>query len=143
MMGTKIAPFTTHTIDVQWSHLHAPDDKFGADSANHNITVVVDDELQTKLDQLLKESGATKINGMRTDDNGTTLLKAKSKTMVKKNVNTFPCRDAAAERTEAVPFGGDKVRLRLAPALLSRDNSLSLYLNGCQIIEKNMQDSSG
>ena len=143
MMGTKIAPFTTHTIDVQWSHLHAPDDKFGADSANHNITVVVDDELQTKLDQLLKESGATKINGLRTDDNGTTLLKAKSKTMVKKNVNTFPCRDAAAERTEAVPFGGDKVRLRLAPALLSRDNSLSLYLNGCKIIEKNMQDSSG
>ena len=41
MMGTKIAPFTTHTIDVQWSHLHAPDDKFGADSANHNITCLL------------------------------------------------------------------------------------------------------
>ena len=32
--------------------------------------------------------------------------------------------------------------LRLAPAVLSRDNSLSLYPNGCQIIEKNMQDGS-
>jgi len=139
----RISPFTTHTLDVVWSHLHAPDDKFGADSANHNITVLVDTELQTKLDSIIKEHGVTKINGMRIDNEGRTLLKAKSKTLVKKGVAVFPCRDAAAERTDAVPFGGDKVRLRLAPALLTRDNSLSLYLNGVQIIEKNDRLDSG
>mgnify|MGYP003117128650 CR=1 FL=1 len=105
----KLNAFTTETVDVVWSHLHAPDDKFGADSANHNITVIVDDELQKKLDDMVKESGATKVNGMRTDDEGRTLLKAKSKAFVKKNVHVFPCRDASANRTDAVPFGGDKV----------------------------------
>tara|TARA_Y100000004_G_scaffold177661_1_gene219469 strand:+ start:437 stop:952 length:516 start_codon:yes stop_codon:yes gene_type:complete len=142
-MTTKINPFTTDTVQVKWAHLHAPDDKFGADSANHNITVVVDDELQKKLDQLVQENGASKINGLRTDEDGLTTLKAKSKTFVKKDVRVFPCRDAGANRTEAVPFGGDEVRLRLAPAVLTRDNSMSLYLNGVQIITKNAYDESG
>jgi hypothetical protein len=136
-MTTKIDAFTTDTLTVQWSHLHQPDDKFGADSANHNISVMVDAKLQKKLDQLMKESGASKMNGMRTDNEGNTILKAKSKTLVKKGEKTFPCRDASAAKTDALPFGGDKVRLRLAPALLTRDNSMSLYLNGVQIIEKN------
>tara|TARA_R100000458_G_C8276181_1_gene251419 strand:+ start:3568 stop:4092 length:525 start_codon:yes stop_codon:yes gene_type:complete len=139
-MTTKISPFTTDTLDCIWSHLHAPDDKFGADSANHSITVMVDKQLQMKLDEIMKETGADKINGMRVDDEGRTLLKAKSKTLVKKGIKAFPCRDAAAERTEAVAFGGDKVRLRLAPAVLTRDGSLSFYLNGVQIIEKNERD---
>ena len=142
-MTTKISPFTTHTLDAVWSHLHAPDNKFGEDTANHSITVLVDKELQKKLDAIVKESGATKINGMRVDDDGRTLLKAKSKTLVKKGVKVFPCRDAAAERTDAVAFGGDKVRLRLAPALLTRDGSLSIYLNGVQIIEKNSMELGG
>jgi len=142
-MTTKINPFTTDTLEVKWAHLHAPDDKFGADSSNHNITVVVDEELQKKLDQLMQENGATKINGLRTDDDGLVTLKAKSKTFVKKDVRVFPCRDAGASRTEAVPFGGDAVRLRLAPALLTRDGSMSLYLNGVQIITKNAFEDSG
>ncbi len=137
MMTTKISAFTTDTMDVVWSHLHAPDDKFGADSANHNITVLVDAQLQKKLDSLLKESGATKINGMRENDEGQTLLKVKSKTFVKKGITAFPCRDAGNNKTDVIPFGGDKARLRVAPAVLTRDNSMSLYLNGCQIIEKN------
>ena len=135
-MTTKIDAFTTDTLEVQWSHLHQPDDKFGADSANHNISVLVDKKLQKTLDKLLKESGATKINGMRTDDEGRTILKAKSKTLVKKGERTFPCRDASAAKTDSLPFGGDTVRLRLAPAVLTRDGSMSLYLNGCQIIDK-------
>jgi hypothetical protein len=139
-MTTKIEAFTTETVEVQWGHLHQPDEKFGADSANHNISILVDKVLQKKLDQLLKESGATKINGMRTDDDGRVILKAKSKTLVKKGEKTFPCRDASAAKTDVLPFGGDTVRLRLAPAVLARDGSMSLYLNGCQIIEKNSED---
>jgi hypothetical protein len=139
-MTTKIEAFTTETVLVQWGHLHQPDDKFGADSANHNISVVVDKPLQKKLDLLLKESGATKINGMRVTPDGDTVLKAKSKTLVKKGEKTFPCRDASSAKTDAIAFGGDMVRLRLAPAVLTRDGSMSLYLNGCQIIEKNSGD---
>lgn len=143
MAMTKIGPFTTETLEVVWGHLHAPDDKFGADASNHNITILVDDELQAKLDSLVKESGATKINGQRTDDEGRNLLKVKTKTFTKRGDKTFPCRDAAAKRTDAVPFGGDSVRLRLAPAILTRDNSMSLYLNGVQIINKNVKDTGG
>jgi len=138
----KASTFNTHTVEVKWSHLHAPDDKFGADSSNHNITIVVDDEMQRKLDEVQQETGANKVNGLQEKD-GVKLLKVKSKAFVKKNVHTFPCRDAKAQRTDAVPFGGDKVILRLSPAVLTRDTSLSLYLNGCQIIEKNDRDDGG
>tara|TARA_R100000742_G_C4276516_1_gene97652 strand:- start:150 stop:677 length:528 start_codon:yes stop_codon:yes gene_type:complete len=139
----KIPAFTTETVNVVWSHLHAPDDKFGEDSANHNITIEVDDDLAAVLDGIKAKANATKINGMRVDDEGRNLLKVKSKAFVKKNVHTFPCRDAETKRTDAVPFGGDTVRLRLSPAVLSRDNSLSFYLNGCQIITKEVRDTGG
>ena len=140
---TKVSGFVTDTLEVVYGHLHRPDDKFGADSANHSVTVLVEGDLKAKLDTLLKESGATKINGMRNDDEGRTLLKVKSKIFVKKGEQTFPCRDALSNRTEATPFGGDKVRLRLNPAVLDRDNSMSIYLKGCQIIEKSATDSGG
>ncbi len=139
----RVPPVTTSTLNVVWSHLHAPDDKFGEDASNHNITVMVDEELQSTLDEIKVKLNASKINGMRTDDEGRNLLKVKSKAFVKKNVHTFPCRDADTKRTDAVPFGGDTVRLRLSPAKLSRDDSLSFYLNGCQIITKEVRDSGG
>ena len=143
MMTSKIKAFVTDTVEVVYGHLHRPDDKFGADSANHNVTILVDDNLQPILDDLLKTSAATKINGMRVDDDGRTLLKVKSKIFVKKGTQTFPCRDAMSKETTATPFGGDKVRLRLNPAVLDRDNSMSIYLNGCQIVEKNATDTGG
>jgi len=142
-MTSKIKAFVTDTVEVVYGHLHRPDDKFGADSANHNVTILVDEDLQPILDSLLKTSAATKINGMRVDDDGRTLLKVKSKIFVKKGTQTFPCRDAMSKETTATPFGGDKVRLRLNPAVLDRDNSMSIYLNGCQIVEKNAQDTGG
>jgi len=140
-MTNKIRPFTTDTLTVRWGHLHMPDDKFGEDTANHSVTVIVDADLQTVLDDMMAEAGASKINGLREDDEGITLLKAKSKTFVKRGDKTFPCRDAKAQPTTATAFGGDKVRLRLSPVKLTRDDSLSLFLNGCQIIEKNQVDS--
>ncbi len=140
---TQMNEITTETLDVRWSHLHRPDDKFGADAANHNITVVVNDELQKKLEEVMAESGSKKINGLRTDDEGVTLLKAKTKLYVKEGTPAFPCVDSANEMTNAIPFGGDKVRLKLKPILLTRDGSVSLFLNGCQIIEKNEGGSRG
>jgi|TARA_R100000664_G_scaffold31052_1_gene44240 hypothetical protein len=140
-MMTKMSPIYTNTLDVQWSHLHKPDDKFGS-PGNHNITVVVNEDLQTTLDKTLKDSGAKKINGMREAD-GVTTIKVKSTIYTKDGTNTFPCKDASTNDTDAVPFGGDKVRLRLSPMVISRDNSLSFFLNGCQIIEKNEKANSG
>ena len=137
----KMKPFTTGTLTVRWGHLHAPDTKFGEDAANHSITIIVDDELSNRLEEMKVEAGASKINGLREDEDGVTLLKAKSKTFVKKGEKMFPCRDASAQPTQATPFGGDKVRLRLSPVKLTRDGSMSVFLNGCQIIEKNQADS--
>ena len=135
-MSTRIENFITEPVEVRWSHLHKADTKFGVDAANHNITVVVDDELQNTLDEVVQKNHATKVNGLRTDDEGVTTLKAKTKVFVKKNVDAFPCVDAGANATEAIPFGGDTVKLRLATVLIDRDQSMRFFLNGVQIIEK-------
>jgi hypothetical protein len=139
-MLTKMPQFVTETINVMWSNLLKPDVAFGEASANHNITVVVDDKLNKTLKALLKKSGAKKVNGMREKD-GVVTLKCKSRVHI--DSGKFPCVDAAAQTTDIVPFGGDKVRLKLAPAIIKKDNSLSLYLNGIQIVERSENNGSG
>ncbi len=140
---SRIPSFVSQTLETKWSNLLKPDTAFGDDSANHNITVVVDAEFKKVLAQVLKASGAKKINGLRTVE-GVDTFKAKSKVHIESG--KFPCHDSQGAETTVVPFGGDKVRLRLAPMVIARDNSLSIYLNGVQIIEKNSsssQDSKG
>jgi hypothetical protein len=134
MKSTKLPPLVTETLEVKWSNLLKPDTNFGENSANHNITVIVDKNLGKVLADLLKRSGAKKINGV-SEKEGVKYVKFKSKNHIDKI--KFPCVDALAKETNVVAFGGDKVRLKLQPMILSRDNSLSLYLNGVQIIEKN------
>ena len=135
--------FVTEDLEVRWSHLHKPDNKFGLDSANHNITVVLDDETKQYMDDVAKELGCTKINSMRDEDDGTTTLKSKTKIFVRKEVHVFPCVDASAKPTAATPYGGDRVKLKLTPVVIERDNSLSMFLNGVQIIEKAERDTTG
>lgn len=130
----KSSSFITTTLMTKWSNLLKPDIAFGEGSANHNITVVVDADFRTVLNNILKTTGAKKINGLR-ESEGVTYFKAKSKVHVDQGV--FPCVDSQGNPTSAVPFGGDKVRLKLVPMVLARDNSLSIYLNGIQVIEKN------
>ena len=142
MTKNKPATFVTGTLDVQWAFLHKIDDKFGK-PGNHNITVVVDDELQSQLDKLKTEHNASKINGMRTTDDGVTLIKAKTSSFTKKGQEVFPCYDANAQKTEAIAFGGDKVKLKLTPMILDRDSSMSLFLSGVQIIDKKPYEDTG
>ena len=130
----------TEELEVRWSHLHKPDTKFGIDASNHNITVVLNEDTQKQMDDIAKEMGCTKINGLRTDDDGINTLKSKTKLFVRKDVNVFPCVDAAAKATEATPYGGDRVKLKLTPVVIERDNSLSMFLNGVQIVEKAARD---
>lgn len=136
----KMPQFVTEVLEVKWSNLLKPDTAFGEASANHNITVILDKNLEKQLADILKKSGAKKINGIMEKD-GVKTLKAKSRVHVEQG--KFPCVDSAAQETDAVPFGGDKVRLKLAPAVVARDNSLSVYLNGIQIVEKNANNTTG
>ena len=133
----KLSKFITDNVKVTFSHLQRPDDKFGADTANFNITVVMTPELETKIKQIVKQSEAKKVNGVWENDEGTKLIKFKNRIMVKNGDASFGCVDARNQPTKAVAMGGDVVRLLLAPSLIQRDNSLSIYLDGVQIIEKN------
>jgi|TARA_Y100000289_G_scaffold65419_1_gene78954 hypothetical protein len=141
----KLDTFNTETLEVQWAHLHRADDKFGA-PGHHNITVVVDDQLNDQLNKIAKEAGAAKINGL-SDKEGKKFIKVKSTLYtnppegMEKKV-AFPCVDSDTNSTDETPMGGDKVRLRLKPFVISRDNSMSFFLNGCQIIEKNGSSGS-
>jgi hypothetical protein len=138
-MADKIPGFVTEVVDCRWSNLSKPDVEFGEASANHNITVVVDEPLNKKLQEILKKSGAKKINGLKEKD-GVTTLKAKTKSHIEKG--SFPCFDSQAKPSEVVAMGGDRVKLRLQPVVLSRDKSLSLYLNGVQIVHKGERSGS-
>lgn len=134
----KLPQFVTETLECKWSNLLKPDTAFGEASANHNITVVLDKKLQTKLQDILKKSGAKKINGIY-EKEGVSYIKVKSRVHVE--AGKFPCVDANAQETDVVAFGGDKVRLKLAPAIVARDKSLSFYLNGVQIVERSESNS--
>lgn len=135
-MPDRIKSIITKTLEVKWSNLLKPDTAFGDGSANHNITVVLTPELESTLSAIAKEHGAKKINGMYEKD-GVRTIKFKSKTHVDKG--SFPCQDSTGNYTDVVPFGGDTVRLKLAPALITKgaSKSMSFYLNGVQIVVKN------
>lgn len=133
----KISKFITENLSVNFSHLNRPDDKFGADTANFNITVALTSALETKIKELVKQSGAKKVNGVWENEKGDKLIKFKNRVMVKNGDTVFPCVDSRNQPTRATAMSGDVVRLLLSPALIQRDNSLSIYLDGVQIIEKN------
>lgn len=138
-MPERIKNIITPPSEVKWSNLLKPDDMFGEASANHNITVVLTPELDSILQVVAKENGAKKINGIYEKD-GVKTIKFKSKTHVGRGA--FPCQDSTGNYTDVVPFGSDIVRLKLAPALITKGaaKSMSFYLNGVQIVTKNSSD---
>ena len=128
-------------LEVVWSHLHAPDTAFGG--KNHNITVILTKELEDAIKGAIKNSNfgkVSKINGISERD-GSRRLKVKNSQQAAKGAVSFPCVDANAKPTRTVPFGGDTVRLMMVPAYLDRDGSVSFYLEGVQIIQKNESPS--
>jgi hypothetical protein len=133
----KISKFITENVTVNFSHLNRPDDKFGADTANFNITVALTAALEQQIKDLVKSSGAKKVNGVWENENGDKLIKFKNRIMVKNGDTVFPCVDSRNQPTKATAMAGDIVRLLLSPALIQRDNSLSIYLDGVQIVQKN------
>ena len=138
-MADRIKNVITPVVEVKWSNLIKPDTMFGDGSANHNITVVLTPELEGILMTIAKDNGPKKINGTYEKD-GLRTVKFKSKSYVGKG--SFPCQDSTGSYTDVVPFGSDTVRLKLAPALVVKGaaKSMSFYLNGVQIVQKNSND---
>jgi hypothetical protein len=132
----------TDVITVSFANLHKPDDKFGADSANFNVTVPMTDELQAQIKKAVASTGAKKVNGVYEKD-GEKFIKFKNRIAVKDGAKSFPCVDSQNKPTTVTAAGGDDVRLLVSPRLLKRDNSMSIYLDGVQIINKNSQFGGG
>ena len=140
MPVNKIPGFITDDVTLTWACLEKPDVHFGPESANHNVTFVLDGELAKKIASILKSSGGKKVNGKYEKD-GVVMLKVKSKQHIDKV--RFPTFAADATPSEVPLFGGDVVRLKLQPILIARDNTLSFYLNGVQLVTKNSKGYTG
>jgi hypothetical protein len=120
-------------MTVTFAYLNKPDDKFGADAANFNITVPLESNLSGQIKDAVSKTGAKKVNGVYEKD-GNKFIKFKNRILVRDGARSFPCVDSKNNPTNVTASGGDVVRLLLSPSLIKRDNSLSVYLDGVQII---------
>jgi hypothetical protein len=126
--------FYTQDVTVKWSHLMAPDDKFG--NPNHSVTVELTPELSKQLQSSVKELGGTKINGLQ-EKEGIKTVKFKNVLKAKEGIRVFPVVGPDAKPTDVVPFGSDIVRVKVTPALIGRDNSVSFYMESIQLVTRN------
>ncbi len=138
-----MSKFITDKLTVSFAYLNKPDDKFGEDTANFNVTVTLTPELQDQVKAAVKATGAKKVNGVWENDEGVKQIKFKNRILVKDGARAFPCVDSQNQATTMTASSGDVVRLLLAPCLIKRDNSMSIYLDGVQIIEKNSTFGGG
>jgi hypothetical protein len=123
--------FNTPSVKVVWANIADPDEYRG--TIKHQIQVQVTPELQELLDE---KSGGSDINGLRQDNEGNTILKAKSSVYTKEGEVRFGrVFDATGKDTEVNPYKNDTVRLRLSPFKLD-NGSVSFFLNAVQIVEK-------
>ena len=134
--------FVTEAATVRWSHLMKPDDKFG--NPHHSVTVVVTPSIQEQLDAAMKSLNGTKINGLKTDtETGDTLIRFKNVLKAREGAVQFPILDSEDNATDTIPFSSDKVRVKVTPSLLSRDKSVSFYMEKIQLIERNYEGGGG
>ena len=138
-----MSKFITEATTVTFAYLNKPDDKFGADTANFNVTIPLTDAVATQVKAAVAATGAKKVNGVYEDKEGNKQIKFKNRILVRDGARSFPCVDSQNKPTQQTASGGDVVKLLLSPSLIKRDNSLSIYLDGVQIIEKNSTFGGG
>lgn len=131
--STYAKPFVTGNVIVKWSHLMSPDDKFG--NPNHSVTVELTTELQKQVQASVKELGGKKINGMK-DSDGIKTIKFKNVLKAREGIKVFPVMGPDTLPTDTIPFGTDVVRVKVTPALIARDDSVSFYMESIQLIER-------
>jgi len=119
-----------------------PDDKFG--NPHHSVTIIVDAELQGQLDSAMQELNGNKINGLKTDtETGQKLIRFKNVLKAREGISQFPVLDSEDKLTDTIPFGTDKVRVKVTPSLIERDGSVSFYMDKIQLVERNYEGGSG
>ncbi len=138
-----MSKFITEATTVTFAYLNKPDDKFGADTANFNITLPLTPELQAQVKEAVTRLGAKKVNGVYEDKEGNKQIKFKNRILVRDGARQFPCVDSQNKPTQQTASGGDVVKVLVSPSLIKRDNSMSIYLDGVQIIEKNSTFGGG
>ena len=138
-----MSKFITESTAVTFAYLNKPDDKFGADTANFNITLPLTPELQAQVKEAVTRLGAKKVNGVYEDKEGNKQIKFKNRILVRDGARQFPCVDSQNKPTQQTASGGDVVKVLVSPSLIKRDNSMSIYLDGVQIIEKNSTFGGG
>ena len=130
--------FTIENAETRFTHLDRADDKFG--NPNHSVTIFPDPELVDKL-----KAKAEVVNGLKEDAESPTgyTLKLKSTKAVRKGMSKFPRMDAEMNPTTESIWGGDVVSVRVTPCVLALNGSLSLYMEGIQLIEKRTESTGG
>lgn len=141
-MADRIKNIITDKLTVKWAMLTKPDTMFDT-VGNHNISVLLTPEFEAQLLSIAKENGCKKINGVYEKD-GIKTIKFKSSLYTKKGETKYPCQDASAQFSDVSPWQGDVVRLKLGPAVIAKGASktMSFYLNGVQLIEKNSPEAA-
>ena len=144
----KFSPLTLEKVTVNYSHLQKPDLEY---NTGHSVTVEWNKDMGKMFDEIVKQSGVKKINGLSAPNNdgklkscqlkdGPVQVKFRNALYSSDGVERFPdVFDIDGQRTMDNPFGGDVVNLVVRPKVwdMQGKESISVYLNEVQIVEKN------
>ena len=144
----KFSPITLENVTVTYSHIQKPDLEY---NTGHSVTVEVTKSIMQMLEEITKQSGVAKVNGVsKADKEGKykscdvkdkpTQIKFKSGIYSNDGIERFPdVFDMDGQRTMENPYGGDVVNLVVKPYVwdMNGKESISVYLNEIQIVEKN------
>ena len=149
--AVKFSTMVLKNLTVKYSHITKPDLEY---NSGHSVMVEWTKELEDMFKEIVKQSGVTKINGLKKEVDGklkSCQLKDKPGYATFKNalyssdgVERFPdVFDKNGDRTMDDPWGGDVVNLSVRPKVwdISGTESISVYLNQVQIEEKNSGES--
>jgi hypothetical protein len=144
-MSNNSAKLRIDNVTVRFAWLHAPDVKF---DPNFSVTIPLTDEVKAKLSAAAKSVGGKKVNGVRSFTNNETgdeekVVKFVNRILIEKeNAKSFGCVDSNRNPCDAA-MGGDVVNLALTAKRLDRDGSVSFFLDGVQVVEKNSTAGGG
>ena len=128
-------------LTIRWSHLQKPDLTY---DSGHSVTVEMTKEVEKLHKELMAQTGLSKVNGIKVDDEGNKTVKFATKIFSNDGVERFPkIYDKDGQATNDCPYGGDKVNVAVRPKVVEKTNppSISCYLQEVQWVEKNNESS--